>query len=307
MGLGRGLEALLSANREESAGPFVRRPAAAGESRAAGGNGGAGAGGVLDLDPAQIVPGKTQPRKRFADEALASLTASVRENGLLQPVVVRKTEKGYELVAGERRWRAARALRLARIPARVITADDEKALELALVENIQREDLNPIEKAQAFHDLMRTFSLTQEQVAKKVGLERSTVANFLRLLTLPEMVQQKVALGALSMGHARALLALGDEKKILAAADRIAREGGTVRDAEMIAATEAPTRPHRAGPRARRPSDPVVASYEERLTKALGVKVRVRARGGRGRIVVPFRSDSEFLRLMGLLERRFTV
>ncbi len=309
MGLGRGLDALLKQNREaplaSPSRPSMSPPASGGAGTEAGG------AGVTELDLAQIRPSALQPRKRFADEALSSLADSIRDHGLLQPVIVRKSGSGYELVAGERRFRAATRLKLGKIPARVINADDEKTLELALIENIQREDLNPIEKAQAFHDLMKTFSLTQEQVAKKVGLERSTVANFLRLLTLPEMIQAKVARGAISMGHARALLSLGDEGKMLAALVTIEREQASVRDAEMIVeettgaglARKAPP-PSRRGRLAR---DPVVASYEERLQKALGAKIRIRARKGRGRITIFFPSDAEFVRLMNLLERRFTV
>ncbi len=317
MGLGRGLESLLSQNREKPASPVRMGPPASPPGAAANGHGpprgngnGGGHGPVAELDPRQIKPSAFQPRKRFTDAALEALTESIRENGLLQPVVVRQGEAGaYELVAGERRWRSACRLKLPKIPVRVIAADDEKTLELALVENIQREDLNPIEKAQAFHDLLTTFLLTQEQVAKKVGLERPTVANFLRLLTLPAAVQAKVAHGTLTMGHARALLALGDEKKILAAAEGIEREQSSVRDAELIVETAKADAPRRtpASGRRRAAADPVVASYEERLQKVLGSKVRIRAQKGRGRIAIFFKSDAEFVRLMNLLERRFTV
>lgn len=308
MGLGRGLDALLTQNREPlPARPPMSPPASPGAARPNGNGNGHPA--VTELDLSQIKASPLQPRKRFADEGLASLAESIRDHGVLQPVIVRKSGAGYELVAGERRFRAATRLKLARIPARVITADDEKTLELALIENIQREDLNPIEKAQAFHDLMKTFSLTQEQVAKKVGLERPTVANFLRLLTLPELIQAKVARGAIAMGHARALLSLGDEKRMLAALAVIEREQASVRDAEMIVEAEGAAAKNRPPPprRGKAARDPVVASYEERLQKALGTKVRIRARKGRGRIAISFTSDAEFVRLMNLLERRFTV
>lgn len=297
MPLGRGLESLLIQNREP------------GGNRVPNGNGHNGNGhrdDLLEVDPAQVSPPRWQPRKRFADAPLAELEASVRENGILEPVLVRRKGKGYELIAGERRLRVAQRLKIPRIPARVLDVDDPKACEIALIENVQREDLTAVEKAEAFRELAKTYGLTQEEIAKRVGLERSTVANFLRLLDLPAEVLSMLSEGRLTMGHAKALLSLPDAAAMLSAARRIADEKVSVRDAETIVANG--NGKHRLPPpRARRPADPVIADYESRLQRALGAKVRIRAKNGRGDIKIHFGSDAEFVRILGLLERRFSV
>src|SRR3972149_2720178 len=163
-----------------------------------------------------------------------SLLNAIREHGVLQPIIVRPTSKGYKIIAGERRWRASKQLGIKELPVIVKNVDSLKTIELALVENIQREDLNPIEKATAFSELKVNFGLTQEQIAKKVGQDRSTIANTLRLLDLPEEVQDSVSRGTISMGHARSLLSLKDPKKQISLSERIAKEDLSVREVEQI-------------------------------------------------------------------------
>lgn len=255
---------------------------------------------ILQVQVDAIVPNRFQPRKEISGGGFENLKASIAENGILQPVVVRPAESGYELIAGERRWRAARDLGLDVIPVIVRQADDERALELALVENIQREDLNPIDRAMAYRQLMNSFALTQEEAATRVGQERSTVANTLRLLELPVEVQGLVSDGALSMGHARALLALKEEEAIVSAARRIVAEGLSVREAEALAS---PRRRGRA--RVRKTKAPEILDIEEQLRTHFGTKVEVRPSKRLGRVVIEYYSSDDLSRIldrMGLKE-----
>jgi ParB family chromosome partitioning protein len=218
--LGRGLEALLAsrpAARADSPRPFGDRD------------------GVRRLPMVQIRPNPMQPRKEFREDQLADLEASLRVNGLIQPVTVRPDPSGtgYELVTGERRFRAAQRLNWTEIPAIVREIGDKELLTLALVENLQRSDLNPIEEAEGYQQLMTTFTLTQQQTADIVGKDRSTVANMLRLLSLPASVRRQVREGALSLGHARALLSLGDDIRIADLAKIVVAEGLSVREVEQ--------------------------------------------------------------------------
>ena len=277
--LGKGLESLLPA-----------RPAAA------------TAGGLIELEVDRIVPNPSQPRERFDQSELEDLAESIRGAGLLQPVLVKQAGPGYELIAGERRWRAAKLAGLGRIPALVQSADEERSLELALIENIQREQLNPIEEARAFAILIDHHGLTQEDVATKLGRKRPTIANTMRLLKLPEAVQDMIRANTLTSGHAKALLSLdGDSDQVLRAAMQMAEAGVSVRAAEEAARggrTKEPRQPD--GDQV----DPNVRDAEIRLQRALGTKVRIKARGGKGRIEIEFFSEEELERLFEILEGR---
>lgn len=272
--LGRGLGALI---------PDLERPEPA----------------PTEIDIDRIKTNPVQPRFRLDESRLEELAASIRENGILQPVLVRPSKDGYQLVAGERRLAAAQRAGLLRIPAVVREVPDERLLELALVENIQREQLNPIEEAQACHNLMDTLRMTQEELAARLGKERSTIANALRLLKLPAAVKTLVADGKLSPGHARALLSLNSppaEMSRLAA--RMVEQGWSVRDAEKWAKRES-KRPRRA-----HPDDPDVSAASDRLRLLLGTKVEIRVSRnsrGSGQIRILFFSQEDLMRIYGIL------
>ncbi len=249
----------------------------------------------IDLD--LLRPNPDQPRQAVDDARLEELAQSIRAHGVIQPIVVTKREDGagFEIIAGERRWRAAQRAGLLKVPVVVREMSRTKRLEVALIENIQREDLNPIEAAAAYRRLADDFGMTQQQIAEAVGKERATVANYQRLLGLPAEVQTDVAAGRLTMGHARALAGLGDAGDQLAVARRI-REGDlSVRDAEALVKRTATPEPE---PSAKTPSADVhVRAAEERLRLSLGTRVRIVHRGKRGRIEISFTSENELQRL----------
>ncbi len=249
-----------------------------------------GAGGLVELDVDLIRPNGLQPRIQFEEGKLEELTASIKENGVIQPVIVRQSGSLYELVAGERRWRAARKAGLSRIPAIVQDLSDEKALELALVENIQRDELSAVEEAHAYRFLVEDFGLSHEDVARRVGRSRSAVANTLRLLKLPKPIQEMVVSGELSMGHARALLPLDKETQI-EMARKIVKGGLSVRDVErrVQALQREPVSPPAP--------DPNVRAASERLEDRWKTKVEIKRRGSSGRIVLHFHSEDELDRL----------
>ena len=239
------------------------------------------------LDPDLIAPSPAQPRTDIAPEAMEALIESVSRNGILQPLVVRQVGQRYELVAGERRWRAAQHLGLSSVPVVVRDVPDEQMLELALVENIQREDLNPMEKARAFRQLIQQYSLTQAQAAERVGMDRSSVANFIRLLDLPSDVQDSVSRGTISMGHARALLACRSEKGLRELAKRIGAEELSVRDVERLAATKTAGKTAKA----RSPKSADTKELEAKLADALGTQVSVQPKTKSvGRLVIRYTS-----------------
>jgi ParB family transcriptional regulator, chromosome partitioning protein len=251
----------------------------------------------LEVDIELLVPSRFQPRVRVDDARLEELADSIRANGVLQPIIVRKVDGTYQIVAGERRWRAAQRAGLLRVPVVVREAppgDDGKLLEWALIENLQREDLNPIQEAQAYRRLLDEFHYTQEQVARAVGKDRSSVANTLRLLKLPESVREEVAAGRLSMGHARALLGLGDGAAASRAAREIIGRDLSVRQAESLVRRLAGTGKKRG---AGRTVDVHTRAAEERLSRALGTRVRIVRRRKGGRIEVQFTSEDELQRL----------
>lgn len=265
--------------------------------------------GTRIVPVARIAPNPFQPRREFAPEQLAELEASIRESGLLQPLVVRPrvatTPEGadYELIAGERRWRAVRRLEWSEVPVVVKAIDDRAMLVLAIVENIQRADLSPLDEAAGYQKLIDDFGFTQQEVAESVGKDRSTVANLLRLLQLPASVQGLVSRGDLSMGHARAILGLGGEREMADLAREAVEQGLSVRAVEERVRTHRGSAGRAAASReAERPSDPHVRHLEDELQRALGTAVRIRVGGGRsGRIEIPFYNADDFDRVLELL------
>jgi ParB family chromosome partitioning protein len=252
---------------------------------------------ILYIDIERILPGKQQPRKVFHEDSLKELSSSIREKGVLQPIIVSRAGDGtFTLIAGERRWRAAMMAGLKKIPALIKNVASKDSLEIALIENIQREDLNPVETAEAFNKLLRDFNLTQDELSDRVGKERATVANYLRLLKLPEEIKSLLYNGTLTMGHARALLSIEGKTNQIEAARRILKNGLSVREAESLARKLS----KQAAPAKKR--DPQIASLEEKLIKQLGTKVRLRHKGKKGgKIEIEYYSLDELDRLLEIL------
>lgn len=259
---------------------------------------------ALPVPVASVAPNPFQPRREFAEEELEELAASIRENGLLQPIVVRPAPSGgtaaWELVAGERRWRAVMRLGWAQVPALVRTVDDRAMLVLALVENLQRAELSPLEEAAGYRQLAEEFGLSQQEIAQVVGRDRSTVANALRLLQLPASVRQLVAENKLTAGHARALLGVGNDHRMADLARRAADEGWSVRQVESEVQRSRPKKQARARPE--RPREAAERRLEEELQRVLGTAVRIRrTRGTKGTIEIPFYGAEDFERIYELL------
>jgi ParB family chromosome partitioning protein len=298
--LGRGLGALLGDS------PIATPPASAPAS-------GTVPGAAAATDPRERVqrvaldrvrPCPLQPRKDFSAEALRELADSIREQGIVQPLIVREREGHLELIAGERRWRAAQLLGLSEVPVILRQADDRAVLELALIENLQRENLNPLEEAQGFAQLIEQFQLKQEEVATKVGKSRAVIANALRLLKLPVSIQASIREGRLSVGHAKVILGLASEANQRAAAERIIKDGLSVRQTEGLVArllareAGAVAKPGQTAPL---PRDAHVASLENRLRERLGTKVHLRYTHGRGALEINFFSDAELERILQIV------
>ena len=276
-GLGKGLNAIIADATVES---------------------GTSSGGGLELAVKDVHPNPNQPRKDFDAGELEQLADSIKREGLLQPILVRQAEKGYEIVAGERRWQASKKAGLKTIPAIVVSLDDEQTLRVALVENLQRSDLNAIEEARGYRQLMKEGDLTQGEVAEAVSKSRSTIANALRLLDLPDEVQELVLQGRISAGHARTVLTLPDKEKRIAFGNKIAEEGMSVREAERLAALLASGNVERA----KRPPTP--RSYKivaRELRKKLGTNVRVKTVGGKNKIEIEFKDEDDLQRVYELL------
>lgn len=251
-----------------------------------------------------IEPNREQPRKKFDETALEELAESIRQHGVLQPLLVQKKDRHYEIIAGERRWRAAKLAGLREVPVIIQEYSDQEAMEIALIENIQREDLNAVEEAQAYQTLMREFYLTQEEVAVKVGKSRAAVANRLRLLRLPERIQNWLAEGALSEGHARALLSLEEEKRQLEAAKRVIDQKLTVRETEkLVRDMQKPPAPKQDDSWKLR-DQVIYEKLEEELRQLTGTKVAIqRKEEGKGRIQLDYYSLEELERLMDLFRK----
>ena len=255
---------------------------------------------ALEVDIDLLRPNRDQPRTAMDDSKIEELARSIKSNGIIQPIVVRKTSEGYEIVAGERRWRASQRAGLAKVPVVVRDIPEERLLAAALIENIQREDLNPIEEAQAYRRLVDEHHLTQEQIADAVGKDRSSVANYLRLLKLPTEVRSNLSAGSLSMGHARALLALPDETDQLRIAREVVAKNLSVRETETI--VKKGTQP--AAAREEKPKDVHTRAAEEKLRFAMGTRVRIVRKGKGGRIEIDFQSEDELQRVYELLTER---
>lgn len=260
---------------------------------------------VRSLELKKIVPNPQQPRKTFAEEELAELVSSIGTNGLLQPLVVRPSpiaEGRYEIVAGERRYRSVQKLGWREVPVVVRDVDDETLLVLALVENLQREALNPMEEAQGFQALGEQFDLTQDEIARAVGKSRSAVANAIRLLRLPTSVRKLVDSGELSAGHARALLSIDDPIRMAELGRKAVREGWSVRTMEQAVSSDAGSSSRRKKKRASISRNPLVEALEQALQAQLSTRARIRgAEKGKGVIEVPFHSSEDFERLFALI------
>jgi len=249
--------------------------------------------GILEIELDKIVPNEYQPRKVFNDEKLKELAASIKVQGVIQPIIVHRIGTNFGLIAGERRWRAARLAGQKTIPALVREASKRELIEQALIENIQREDLNPLEAAEAFKQLQDEYKLTQEDLAKRVGKERSTITNFLRLLGLPKEIKQHLASGSLSMGHAKALLSLERLRDQLLAANQIVKKALSVREAEALAS--------RLKKPVKEKKTKVNTEYkaaEERLRKSLGTKVSIAPSAKGGKIIIEYYSGEELDRIL---------
>lgn len=298
--LGRGLGALLGGNPvakppvPTSISTTVAGPAPATDARER----------VQRVPLDRIRPCPFQPRKEFSQETLRELADSIKEQGIVQPLIVRERDTHLELIAGERRWRAAQLLGLAEVPVILRQADDRAVLELALIENLQRENLNPIEEAHGYAQLIEQFQLTQEAVATKVGKSRAVVANALRLLKLAPEIQGYIRDGRLSVGHAKVILGLSTPPRQKLATERVLKEGFNVRQTEALVsrlqAREATPGPQ-AGPVAPAARDAHVAELENRLRERLGTKIHLRYAQGKGALEIAFFSDAEFERLLQIL------
>ena len=257
--------------------------------------------GLAQIPITQITPNPYQPRKAFNEASIEELARSVREHGIVQPIVVTRTSGShYRLIAGERRLRAAQRAGLQTVPAVIKELLKEgDSLQIALIENIQREDLNPIEEAGAYHQLHDEFGLTQEEISLRVGKERSTVANFLRLLRLPDSVKELLAAGQLTMGHARALLSVDSAKRQEQLAERVVKSNLNVRQTEMLAATTSAKPAKRA-----KPKDVFTRDAEEKLTRSLRTKVNIDRRRRGGVIHIRFASEDDLIRIFDELTGR---
>jgi len=261
---------------------------------------------AVDVDIDAIVPNRYQPRGHMDDAGLQDLAASIRSNGVIQPIVVRRVGETFHIIAGERRWRAAKAAGLQRVPVAVKDVgegDERSLLEMALIENIQRENLNPIEEALAYRRLADEFQLTQDAIATAVGKDRATIANLMRLLRLPDEVRHEVASGRLSMGHARALLALTDEADQRRIARDVIARSLSVRETESIVKKIADGGPPR-GARAPKPVDVHTRAAEDRLKFLLGTHVRIVRKGSGGRIEIDFNNEDELIRIYERITER---
>ena len=296
-GLGRGLDALFADSVPVSRGAEAQIAAAKGSGTQESRDDSAEAVRYISIH--DVKPNANQPRKTFDEEKIAELAASIRENGIIQPLIVRKKGKTYEIVAGERRWRASVKAELKEVPCIVRELDDEQNMLLAIVENMQREDLNPLEEAEGLNQMIASYGLTQEQVSKSVGKSRPYIANSLRLLKLPEDIRELISEGKLSAGHGRALLSVEDEKRQKKITEMILKDGLSVREAERLASEEPAAKRKKSG---RKPKDPDVARVEADLKEALGTRVSIRKTGKKGKIEIEFFSRDELERLIEMLE-----
>ncbi|MGJ7044735.1 ParB family chromosome partitioning protein [Thermoanaerobacterium thermosulfurigenes] len=271
-GLGRGLQALIPEIDEESA------------------------KGVEYIKISDIEPNQFQPRKHFDDESLKELSDSIKEHGIIQPIIVRRNDFGYQIVAGERRWRAAKLAGLKEVPAIVKDFDDQKVMEIALIENLQREDLNPIDEAKAYKSLMEQFNLTQEEISKRVGKSRSSIANSIRLLNLDEEVQNMLMEGKITTGHAKVILALQDAEKQNMIAKKIVDKNLNVRDTENLIKEVTSSKKKK-----RKESDAYIKEIEDNFCRFFGTKVKIIHGKNKGKILIEYYSEEDLSRLTELI------
>lgn len=248
-----------------------------------------------------------QPRREFSETELASLSESLKEHDMLQPILVRQVESGYQIISGERRWRAAQLAGWERLPARIRVADDRLVAELAIVENLQRKDLNPLEKALSFRRYLNEHDCSQEDLAGRLKIDRSTISNLMRLLELPDIVQDAIRTGSITAGHARALLPLGNESSQIQTCTSIQKEGWSVRETErrvhqQIMAEDVVEDGARQAVTKRKPTSPQIQSLEQQLRRAIGTTVEIKASSrGKGKIVIHFNNNDEFIRIRNFL------
>ena len=285
-GLGRGLDALFADQA-----PVLEKAEAAEEKQKADEN------SVVYIGIEQIKPNVNQPRKKFNEERIAELAESILKHGIIQPLVVRRSGAFYEIVAGERRWRAARRADLEKVPCIIREFTDEENMLIAIIENLQREDLDPIEEANGLNQMIKKFGMTQEEVSKSISKSRPYISNSLRLLKLPEYIQELVSEGKLSMGHARALISVEDPTLQSEICSRIVKDGLSVRDVEKLVAQN--TRPRRK--RAKRVKSPDTVRAENRLKEIYGTRVSIDSTGKKGSIRLEYYSSDELNRLLDLL------
>ncbi|MFA4016085.1 MAG: hypothetical protein RUDDFDWM_001186 [Candidatus Fervidibacterota bacterium] len=281
-GLGRGLDALI--------------PPASGEVWEAGMG---ASSNIVEIEVDRIKPNPFQPRHKMDQKALQELADSIRVHGILQPVVVRQVEDGYQLVTGERRWRAAMLAGMKKLPAVIRQCDDQEMIEFALIENLQREDINPIEEAEAYFQLARRFGMTQEEIAARVGKSRAAVANTMRLLQLPEPIKEAIRNGELSEGHGRALLALEEEQKMLHAFSLVQRHNLSVRQTEELV-QRLKTKEQRAQKK-RHELDPNLLSLQEEMQRQLQMRVRIKPGRKGGTIEIRYLTDEDLQRFVELI------
>lgn len=255
--------------------------------------------GVRYIKLHDIMPNLNQPRKTFKEEKIEELAASIKEHGIIQPIVVRKRENGYEIVAGERRWRAARKAELTQVPCLVRELSDEQNMLFAIIENMQREDLNPIEEAEGLQRMMQTFGMTQEQVSKSVGKSRPYIANALRLLKLPQEIIEQIAEGNLSAAHGRTLAGIEDDDAKEKLCAKILQEGLSVRETEQLVGSLTKPQKKKAVKKMKNPNE---ARVEEELKEILGTRVHIQQNGKKGKIEIEFFGKEELERLIELLK-----
>ena len=288
-GLGRGLDALFAdaVPVSDSAEKKQEKPAAAADA-------------VQYINIHDIMPNANQPRKTFSEEKIDELSKSIKEHGIIQPIVVRKKGESYEIVTGERRWRAARKAELTQVPCLIRELTDEQNMLIAIIENMQREDLNPVEEAEGLNQMITTFGMTQEQVSKSVGKSRPYIANSLRLLKLPEYIKNEMAEGRLSAAHGRTLITVESEDVRKALCDKIIREGLSVRETERLVSAQGKGKKKRPAAKVKNPD---VARVESELKDALGTRVSIVQNGKKGKIEIEYFSREELDRLIELLKK----
>lgn len=257
---------------------------------------------VVMLNIIDVQPNANQPRRKFDDEKLDALADSIKANGIIQPIIVVKHDDMYMIVAGERRWRAARKAGLKEIPAIVQDYSDKQIMEVALIENLQREDLNPVDEAMGYKTLMNMFSLTQEQISERIGKSRSAVANSLRLLNLSEAVLDLIKEGKLTEGHAKVIMSLKDPSEQLAAANAVINKGLSVRETEQL--VKAKLNPPRTIIKPNRQLAEYLSDLEDNISKTMGTRVKIHHKNGKGKIEIDYYSNDEFERIMEYLKKQ---